>query len=261
MTVNKLKKNFGTNFIAAPVFIAMTLFLAVQVPAVGKTAVEWDFSKGLHGWTGNARVENLSSSPEGLLVISTGEDPWIEGPAVDLPGDKIIRAKIRMRSNADAGAELFYGRVFQAGDSVRFTTQTDGNWHDYSLVIRDKLGPGTRFRLDPCVGAGSVTVAWIKIETISEILVPSLEKPGEPDRTSERRTSVKSGGLEFEHYEGTWGNFALKVNGAEMAAGYQSEPERTSRPGFRRAAGMALSQRCRGNLRQSVYQQSEFQRQ
>ena len=221
MPVNKFRNSFNTNFKSATIFIAVTLFLVV--PAFGKTAVEWDFSKGLHGWTGNRQVENLSFSPEGLLVKSTGEDPWIEGPAMDLPGDKIIRVKIRMKSDADADAELFYGRVFRAGDSVRFTARTDGKWHDYSLVIRDKLGPGTRFRLDPCIGAGAVTVGRITIETISEILVPPLEKPGEPNRTSERMASVKSGGLEFEHYGGTWGNFALKVNGVEMAAGYQGE--------------------------------------
>jgi hypothetical protein len=222
MPINKLGKSSGTNFRVAAILFAMTLFWAA-VPAVGKTAVEWDFSKGPHGWTGNRQVENLSFSPEGLLVKSTGEDPWIEGPAVDLPGDKIIRVKIRMKSNADAGAELFYGTVFRAGDSVRFTTRIDGKWHDYSLVIRDKLGPGTRFRLDPCIGAGRVTVARISIETISEIAAPPLEKPKKTNRTSERRASIKSGGLEFEHYGGTWGNFALKVNGVEMAAGYQSE--------------------------------------
>ncbi|MHC4323686.1 MAG: hypothetical protein ACYSUX_05385, partial [Planctomycetota bacterium] len=223
MSVNKLNKSSGINFRAAPVFIAMVLFLAVQIPAFGKTTVEWDFSKGLGGWTGNDRVENLSYSSEGLLVKSTGEDPWIEGPAVDLPGDKIIRVKIRMKSNADAGAELFYGREFRAGDSVRFNARTDGKWHDYSLVIREKLGPGTRFRLDPCMGAGRVIIAGISIETISQISAPALEKPKEPDRTSQSLSSVVSGGLEFEHYRGAWGNFALKVNGVEMASGYQSE--------------------------------------
>ncbi|MHC4205540.1 MAG: hypothetical protein ACYSTT_12880, partial [Planctomycetota bacterium] len=223
MPVNKLRKSSKINFRAAAILLVVMLFIAAPFPAIGKTEVEWDFSKDLHGWTGNDRVENLSFSAEGLIVKSTGEDPWIEGPAVDLPGDKIIRAKIRMKSNADAGAELFYGKIFRAGDSVRLTVRTDGQWHDYSLVIREKLGPGTRFRLDPCIGAGQVTVAWIKIETISEIIVPSLEKPGEPDRNESIRASVKSGRLEFEHYGNTWGNYAIKVNGMEMAAGYQSE--------------------------------------
>jgi hypothetical protein len=218
---NKLRINFKVNYKSFAIPLALMAVWTVQ--ALGKTAVEWDFSKGLQGWTPNAKVKNLTYSSEGLAVISTGEDPWIEGPAVDLPGDKIIRVKIRMKSSADASAELFYGRVFRAGDSVRFTTITDGQWHDYSLVIRDKLGPGTRFRLDPCTGAGNVTVAWIRIETISEIVVPSLEKPQEPDTTGTVAASVKSGGLEFAHYGGSWGNFALKVNGIEMAAGYQSE--------------------------------------
>jgi hypothetical protein len=218
---NKLRINFKVNYKSFA--IPLALMAVWTVPALGKTVVEWEFSKGLQGWTPNARVKNLTYSSEGLAVVSTGEDPWIEGPAVDLPGDKIIRVKIRMKSNADASAELFYGRVFRAGDSVRFTTVTDGQWHDYSLVIRDKLGPGTRFRLDPCTGAGNVTVAWIRIETISEIVVPALDKPEEPDRNSTSITSVKSGGLEFVHYGGTWGNFALKVNGVEMAAGYQSD--------------------------------------
>ncbi len=221
MPANKLSRSFRAYY---KTFVGMLAIIVIlTMPALGKTAVEWDFSKGLHGWKGNERVENLSSSSEGLLVKSTGEDPWIEGPAVDLPGEAMTRVKIRMKSTADVGAELFYGRVFRAGDSVRFTARTDGKWHDYSLVIRDKLGPDTRFRLDPCIGAGSVTVAWIKIETISEIVVPSLEKAGGPDRISKLQTSVKSGGLEFEQYGDSWGNFALKVNGADMAAGYQSE--------------------------------------
>ncbi|MHC4497370.1 MAG: hypothetical protein ACYSYM_16270, partial [Planctomycetota bacterium] len=150
--------------------------LAVPASTLGKTVTEWNFSEGLQGWTGNNRVENLSYSPEGLIVQSTGEDPWIEGPAIDLSGGRITRVKIRMRSNADTAAELFYGRTFRAGHSVRFTVRNDGQWHDYSLVIREKLGPGTRFRLDPCMKRGEVIVAFIRIEAISRVVVPTLQK-------------------------------------------------------------------------------------
>ena len=205
-------------------FVLCLLFSVLGCPlsVCAKTVIEWDFSKGVQGWVGNDRVERLSSSAEGLVVKCTGEDPWIEGPAVDLPGDGICRVKIRMKSSADAGAELFYGRTFKAGNSVRFTVRTDGKWHDYALVIRDKLGPGTRFRLDPCTGRGELVVASITIETISQISVPAMEKPRGPDRAAQAVT-VKSGLLEFEQCGSSWGNFALKVNGVEMAAGYQSE--------------------------------------
>jgi len=211
-----------TNLRMFPILLGL-MMVAVPVSAYGKAVAEWDFSKGTQGWTGNNRVGELTSSPEGLLVKSTGDDPWIEGPAIDLPGEKIIRVKIRMKSNADTGAELFYGRAFRAGHSVRFTTRNDGRWHNYSLVIREKLGRGTRFRLDPCTGDGEVTVAFIKVEAIGEIVVPSLERPKKPIKIRGGGVSVKSGSLEFEHYGGRWGNFAFKVNGWEMAAGYESE--------------------------------------
>lgn len=203
--------------------LVFTFVFLTTVSAYGKMVVEWDFSKGTQGWKGNSRVEELTSSPEGLLVKSTGEDPWIEGPVIDLPGEKIVRVKIRLKSNTDTGAELFYGRAFRAGHSVRFTTRDDGQWHDYSLVIREKLGKGTRFRLDPCTGQGQVSVAFIKVEAIGEIVVPSLEKPERPTKIGSNGLLVKSGSLEFEHYEGGLGNFIFKVDGLEMAAGYECE--------------------------------------
>ncbi len=205
------------------VLFGIIVIMMVPVGACAKTVIEWDFSKGTHGWTGNNRVENLRSSAEGLIVKSTGEDPWIEGPPVNLPADKTIRVKIRMKSNADASAELFYGKIFAAGRSLRFTVRNDGQWHDYSLIIRNKLGPGTRFRLDPCTGRGDITVAFIRIESLSEIVAPPLEKPKKPDKTMGKLVSVKSGQLEFEHYGKRWGNFVFKVDGVEMAAGYDPE--------------------------------------
>jgi len=213
----------GINLRISSVLLAVIVVWIVPVPTLGRIVAHWDFSRGLQGWTGNSRVENLSFSQEGLIVKSTGQDPWIEGPAVDLPRDKITRVKIRMRSNADAGAELFYGRTFRAGYSARFTARPDGKWHDYFLVIRDKLGPGTRFRLDPCIAEGEVTIAWIAAEAINEMVVPSLDKPQEPDRTVPGITPIRSSNLEFKHYGSRWGNFAFSVNGVEMAAGYQSE--------------------------------------
>ncbi len=203
--------------------LALAVLVSLPMSASGKTVIEWDFSKGLHGWTGNNKVEKLTSSSEGLIVRCTGEDPWIEGPAVDLPGGKIIRAKVRMKSDADTGAELFYGRTFRGGHSVRFTVRNDGKWHDYSLVIPGELGPGTRFRLDPCMRAGDVTVAFIGIEAISRVITPPLQKPRVFGRIGGSLASVESGPLEFEHFGGRWGKIALKVNGVEMASGSDSE--------------------------------------
>ncbi len=205
------------------IFLVMLVIMVVPASSLAKTVVEWDFSKATHGWTGNSRVENLRSSTEGLILKSTGEDPWIEGPAVDLPGDKMVRVNIRMKSTADPHAELFYGKAFIAGRSIRFTVRNNGQWNDYSLIIKEKLGPGTRFRLDPCMHEGESTVAFIKVETLSDIALPPLKKPERPDKSGNKLASVRSGSLEFEQYGKKWGSFIIKVDGDEMAAGYDSE--------------------------------------
>jgi hypothetical protein len=194
----------------------------LPVYGYGKVVVQWDFTQGTHGWTANKSVEGLISSPEGLIVKSIAQDPWIEGPAVGLPGDGVTRVTIRMKSSADASGQLFYGSAFREEQSARFTVQCDGRWHDYLLVIRDKLGPGTRFRLDPCGGEGEVTVTYIKVETIPKMVAPVLQKPER--KTVGELICVRSETLELQHYKTGWGRFVIKVAGVEMAAGYEKEP-------------------------------------
>jgi len=201
---------------------ALAILVLGPAAAGANVVAEWDFAKGTLGWTGNQRVLKLRSSGEGLWVRSTGQDPWIEGPAIDLPGAEMTRITIRMKSTADGDGEVFYGRAFSAEKSVRFTVHTDGQWRDYPLVIHDRLTGPTRFRLDPCSDAGELTIAYIKVEAIGKMLVPALQKPQLPERKATFH-SVKSGGLVLEHYGQKWGNFAIKVNGVQMAAGCQAD--------------------------------------
>ncbi len=199
------------------------LAVCLSTPVRGKTVVSWDFAKGAHGWQGNKQVQDLTVTAEGLVFASTGNDPWIEGPAVDLPGTGMTRVKVRMKSDADAGGELFYGRSFQAGHSVRFTVKNDNQWHEYSLMIAEPLGSGTRFRLDPAASTGHIVVSSITVETIASLQPPAFERPQRPSQTVGEPLSVSSGELTLEYYPNRWGDFAVKIAGAEMAAGYQGE--------------------------------------
>ncbi|MCD6395760.1 MAG: hypothetical protein J7M40_19930, partial [Planctomycetes bacterium] len=99
--------------------VLLLCFVLTGVQVFAETIVEWDFTKGTHGWTPNPRVEPLKSTADGLVVKATGLDPWIEGPAVDYPTVKLVRVTVRMKSAADRGAEIFYGRSFKAGDEVQ----------------------------------------------------------------------------------------------------------------------------------------------
>jgi len=185
--------------------------------------VDWNFTEGTRGWKGNHYVADLTRSRRGLRFTSTGIDPWIEGPAINLPGDRMIRVCVRMKSNADTSGELFYGPYFRAGYSVRFTVHNDNEWHDYDLIIREFLGSGTRFRLDPAASEGQIVVAFIRVETLAKIPQVPLDEPVRPQRGHWRALSVTSGPVTLEHYRGRMGNFVVRVSGTEMAAGYQSE--------------------------------------
>lgn len=187
------------------------------------TVVHWSFSRGLQGWKGNHHVEDLAWSRDGLSFRSTGIDPWIEGPRIDLPGDRLTKVTVRMKSDANSSGELFYGPYFQAGHSVPFAVQSDNDWHDYELMIMEFLGPGTRFRLDPATTAGNVGVAFIKVETLSVHEAPPYRAPSRPTVGRGRAADVEAGLLKLKYFGNGIGDFVVEVAGQEMAAAYDRE--------------------------------------
>jgi len=187
------------------------------------TIVRWDFSKGLQGWKGNHHVEGLTWSRDGLSFRSTGVDPWIEGPPIDLPGDRLTRVAVRMRSGANSTGELFYGPYFQAGHSVRFTVRNDDLWHDYELVIMEMLGIGTRFRLDPATTTGEIGVASIAVETLTLYENPPYQKPSRPGQARGRAAETASGSLKIQYFGAGIGDLVAEVAGREMATAYDRE--------------------------------------
>lgn len=203
--------------------LTCVLLMLAPTAAWSKTIVTWDFAQGAQGWVGNRHVEDLVAGPDGLAFTSTGIDPWIESRAIDLPSEEMTRVTVRMKSTADAGGELFYGPGFEAGRSVRFTVRTDGQWHDYTLIIREVLGPGTRFRLDPAAGPGQIVVRSISIESLSVPVPPPLAKPEKPVIDPAASATVSSDDLILKHSRQRWGDFVVNVAETEMAVGYCSE--------------------------------------
>lgn len=189
----------------------------------GDAIVRWDFSQGPQGWKGNHNVADLTWSRTGLSFRSTGVDPWIEGPPIDLPGDRLTRVTVRMRSAANSTGELFYGPYFQAGDSVRFTVKTDNLWHDYELVIMKMLGAGTRFRLDPATTTGEIGVASITVEILPLHEDPPYREPSRPGSARGRVAQVASGPLKITYFGAGIGDLIVEVAGQEMAAAYDRE--------------------------------------
>jgi len=183
--------------------------------------VRWDFSQGRQGWSGNPGVLSMEVMAEGLVVRTSDDDPWIEGPAVDLPGAKVTKVTVQMKSEHNENAELFYGRNFSAERSVRFVV-LGGDWRRYELVIPYVLGPGTRFRLDPCVRAAIVTIGSITVESVGEVESPRFVAP-RPPHAGGRQEMAASGMLTCEQDPKRWGGWAVSVDGTPMAVGYDHD--------------------------------------
>ncbi|UCD49670.1 MAG: hypothetical protein JSW27_19320 [Phycisphaerales bacterium] len=205
------------------IVLGCLLILLAGNEACAEIIVRWNFSRGLQGWTGNHFVEDLTYSRDGLSFLSTGVDPWIEGPAVDLPADRITKVTVRMRSDADRSGELFYGPSFRAGRSVRFTVNSDDQWHEYTLIITESLGARTRFRLDPATTAGNIRVSFIEVQTLTVYDDPPYQTPGRPDQASGRAQQVSSTSLTLRYFGAGIGDFVVEVAGQEMATAYDKE--------------------------------------
>lgn len=111
-----------------------------------------DFTKVGHGWWGNPRTREVRQDG-GFSVDLTGEDPWVEGPAVALPGfgeaQKLVLI-LEAESATEGAFQLFYSsqaRGFSEDATIRLNRSLSAP-DTYTGVIplaADRL----RFRLDP----------------------------------------------------------------------------------------------------------------
>ncbi|MBT3286397.1 MAG: hypothetical protein HN380_03555 [Victivallales bacterium] len=202
-----------------------SLYLMGMVTAMlagaGDTVL-FDFTKGIHGWKGNARVTGLKSTPEGLAFACDGEeDPWIEGPpiAVDL-GTAPTRLTLRLRTDGDAGGELFYGPGFTAGRSMGVPLIADGEWHEYTIVIPPQP-KNTRLRLDPgSRGGDDIVLHSIKAQILAAMEAPRTTPPKALPCDG---PELVSGDLVLRHSASRWGVFELIVAGKPFARSHSND--------------------------------------
>jgi len=182
----------------------------------------WDFTRGTHGWEGNPRVEPLISTSQGLIVNCLGPDPWIEGPKVDAPQEGMLRVTVKMKTDADTTAQLFYGTQFHASRASTFYVFNDNQWHEYTFVIPQSTGPGTRFRLDPCHSTGNVVIRSIRIELIQKTKKPVFPAPVSMDQLKPGKT-LRAGWLQLDHDPNVWNGIRVRYDGRDLAGGYDGE--------------------------------------
>ena len=128
-------------------------------PIEPKTSWEFDTSGELEGWTPNGQLTVQVAG--GLLAgRSKGDDPILQGPAIQVEADRYKRIWIRFRTSANDRVQLFWSTTeFKASEksSVSFDVVGDGQFHDYEIELANCpawRGLAVSLRLDPASRPG-----------------------------------------------------------------------------------------------------------
>ena len=125
--------------------------------------MKWTFDAGAEGW---AALHECTLSAEGghLKIVSSGTDPYLQGPELKIEGP--VAVKLRMRCKAAGDGQIFFATA-QAGGyaearSAHFRLLHDGQWHDADVPL-EVHGTLTRLRFDPGSAPGELDVDSIEL--------------------------------------------------------------------------------------------------
>jgi hypothetical protein len=110
-----------------------------DLPSVAaKTAWEFDEGEGLNGWTANGNVAELAVKDGWLVGRSTGRDPILQMPGIQVEASRLHRLSFRMRSDRNQHVQVFWATTLTAmnGDaSLGIDVLGDGQFHDYEIDL------------------------------------------------------------------------------------------------------------------------------
>lgn len=186
----------------------------------------FDFTKPGHGWKGNSRTRPAEG--EGFCVELTGEeDPWLEGPAVTVPGADVAQ-QLALELDAECGqpgnVEVFFaveGKPFTAENSA-WLRRKGSSGTPYRGMVR-LLGPRMHFRCDPPGSVGRVSLRALRVRPLVPLATIAHEKPVRVALPASP-LCVSGGAVEVAHDPARWNAFVCRVKGSAFA---ESNPAET----------------------------------
>ena len=122
---------------------------------MAKTAWEFDCRRRSGGLDGNGDVAELAAKDGLLLGRSTGRDPVLQVPGIQVEASRLHRLSFRMRSDRDQRVQVFWATTLTAmnGDaSLGIEVLGDGQFHDYEMDLAKSphwRGMVSILRIDP----------------------------------------------------------------------------------------------------------------
>ncbi|HEY3281278.1 MAG TPA: hypothetical protein VGN26_03315, partial [Armatimonadota bacterium] len=163
-------------------FCLLACLCSPLVLASGKAAsaplVSFNFKQAatVGEWKPAHDVAPLVSTSEGMEIRITGGDPYVIGPARDLPAGTNLWLKARLKSDQGGTAQVFYFQTDATEEhSVRLNVRP-GAWEELRVPLPPQ-GPGTRLRLDPPGDRGACVVESLMLEPRDMLKEPAWPKP------------------------------------------------------------------------------------
>ncbi|HXR06406.1 MAG TPA: hypothetical protein VN765_03690 [Candidatus Acidoferrum sp.] len=140
----------------------------------------WTFQTDAAGW--RAAHDCVLDNAGGVLRIqSSGDDPYLIGPPVQMDG--AVAARLRLKCAAGGNGQIFWmeGTMegFDEAHSEHFHLWHDNQWHDYRVALAAQ-GTIRRLRLDPAEGPGVIEVEGLEAvrETLHPLEIESVHSDG-----------------------------------------------------------------------------------
>jgi hypothetical protein len=150
--------------------------------AVIKTdkVIEWTFQTDAAGW--KAAHDCVLSANGGVLRIqSSGNDPYLFGPPIEITGP--VAARVRLKCAGGGDGQIFWATSaepnFNEANSRHFHFMRDNQWHDYTVALAD-AGTIRQLRLDPAEAPGVIEVQSVQLirETRHPLEIQSVHTDG-----------------------------------------------------------------------------------
>jgi len=181
---------------------------------------DFDFTKAedRDRWAPTHHLDAIAGSDQGMLLRSTGDDPYTTGPARDYPIGLPLRMTIRLFSQQSGTARVYY---FTHGANEKQSVRADvrgGAWTTVQLRL-PPLGPKYRIRFNPPADTGDCIVQSISFAEAKTLAEPAWRAP-EKEVAGDPKLEIMSGQLRLSHGGRLSGGFALAIGNTRMAVGW-----------------------------------------
>ncbi len=202
--------------------ILVTALLAAQISALAApdNSVIFDFKKPevVAQWKAFNDVAKLAHTPQGMLIVPNGPDPYIGGPMRKYPVGWAVRATVRINTPIGGSTELFWftpTKGTDASNMVQINTPA-GKGIEASTWITS-LPATTGLRIDPPCNK-PVTIEWLRLTPMAPL--PKLTLKPSNWANWKLSSSLTSGALKLEVGKPGLGNYKLSYRGKTVATGW-----------------------------------------